>query len=274
MKGLAVAAVVAVIVLVASGVGYFVGGSNLQYRTLTSTITETTTTVSSVTTVVTLTTFYPDLGSYLQLRIEVNASAIHSHGAVRAQVILSNPLSSNLTATVPNSSSSTVSNWNWYDFICGGGSLNNVMSFALFQGNYGAENISRAGEPLTLAPPILPPCPIFPIPLFLVYLPSDSTAWAYSSSSFQVAPFMEHTVLNATTGICTTGANGGTMCGASAALFGYWNDTIRGPMGNYTTSSPDFHYFPSCFRCLGPPGVLILRSRLSSKRLTRRSQNR
>ena len=198
---------------------------------------------SSITTVVTITTFYPDLGSYLQLRIEMNASAIRPHGAIRAQVILSNPLSSNLTAAVPNSSGSTVSNWSSYDFICGGGSLRSVVSFALFQGDYDAGNFSLAGEPLALAPPVQPPCPLYPPPFFLVYLPSDSTAWAYYSYP-QAPPFMVHTVLNATTGICSTGTSGGTMCGASASLFGYWNGTISGPAGNYTTSSPDFHYFP------------------------------
>jgi hypothetical protein len=242
MRNGVIAALLVVVILAGAGVGYLIGESNLQNRTLTSTTTETITTASSITSVVTTTTFYPDLGSHLQLRIEMNASAILPEGAIRAQVILSNPLDSNLTAIVPESSNSTVSNWNEYDFLCGGASLNSVVGFALFQGHYVPENLSLAGEPLTLAPPLLPPCATYPAPLFLVYLPSGSNAWAYSSYP-QVPPFMVQTILNATTVICSTGDSGGTTCGPSSGLFGYWQGPVSGPMGNYTTSSPDFHYF-------------------------------
>jgi len=242
MRGAAVAGLVIIAVLAGAGVGYVIGGSNLQNRTLNVTTTETITAASSVTTMITVTSFYPDMGSHLQLQIETNASTISLDGAIRAQVILSNPLSSNLTAVVPESSNSTVSNWSWDDFLCGGGSLNSVVSFAVFQGHYVAGNLSLAGAPLTLVPPLLPPCPAFPVPLFLIYLPTGTTAWVYSNYP-QVQPYTVRTILNATTETCSTTITGTTTCGTSSGLFGFWRGPVSGSMGNYTTASPDFHYF-------------------------------
>ena len=241
MRSASVAGLLVVAILMGAGVGYLIGGTNLQTRTIIAT-TRTVTTASSATNTVTITSFYPDLGSNLQLRIETNASAIHPGSAIRAQVTLSNPTNSNLTAVVPESSNSTVSNWSWDDFLCGDGSLGAIVSFAVFQGHYVAGNLSLAGQPLTLAPPVLPPCPSYPTPLFLVYLPSGSDAWAYSSYP-QVQPSEVHTILNATTEFCSQNTSGATVCGEGTSLSGYWRGPVSGPGEDYTTSSPDFHYF-------------------------------
>lgn len=241
MKSAAIAGLVVVAILLGAGAGFLFGESNLQNRILTSTTTETITTASSSSTIVTVTTFYPDMGSHLQLRIETNTSTMRPEGAIRAQVILSNPLDSNLTAIVPLSSNSTVSNWSWDDFLCGGGSLNSIVGFAVFQGHYGAENLSLAGEPLTLAPPLQPPCPAYPTPIYLIFLPLSSNALVYSS--YPQPPFKVQTMVNATTVICSTTSSGANMCGASSGLFGYWQGPVSGSTENYTTSSPDFHYF-------------------------------
>jgi hypothetical protein len=182
------------------------------------------------------------MGSYLQLRIELNTTVIPSGDAILAQVLLSNPLGSNLTAVVPASDNSTVSNWSWYDFICGGGSLQGVFGFAVFQGHYESKNLSSAGNPLTLAPPLLPPCVAYAPPLFMVFQPSSSNAIVYSRYPL-ATPLSERTILNATTQTCSETTSGSTRCGPSSGLFGYWNGTVSGPTGNYTTSSPDFHYF-------------------------------
>jgi hypothetical protein len=241
MKGTAVAGLVVVVIIIGAGIGYLVGAGNQQTRILTDTTTKIVTTTSSMTATATTTSFIPDLGSYLQLRIKMNASVIPSHGAIWVQVILSNPLDSNLTATVPGSRNSTVANWSWDDFMCGDGYMQYIASFALFQGYYVAENLSLAGEPLALTPPVEPPCLNYQAPLYVVYHPTSSSALVYSGYP-QIPPFTLQTILNATTEVFCAGNSGSTICGQNSGLFGYWQGP-SGSGGNWTTSSPDFHYF-------------------------------
>ena len=241
MKGTVVTGLVVVGILMGAGAGYLFGGSESSGQTLTTTTTRTITMTSSNGSTATVTTSYPNLGSLIQLRIILNASTVRLGSAIKAQVSLSNPLGTNLTAVVPEISNSTISSWNWDDFLCGDGTLNDVVAFAVFQGHYVAENLSLAGQPLSLAPPLHPPCAVWPTPIFFVYLPNSSNAWAYIGYP-NPPPTTIDTIVNATTELCTVNGSGGTNCGPGSGLFGYWGGG-GGPNDNYTTSSPYFHYF-------------------------------
>jgi len=242
MKGAALVGLLVAVLLAGAAGGYLIGGNSAQNRTSTTTLTETSVATSSATTTTSVTTFLADQGWRLQLRIVLNATRIGPESAIGAQVILSNPLDSNLTAVMPESNNSTILNWSWDDFLCGDGILSSVVSFALFQGHFVAENLSQAGDPLSLAPPVRPPCGVIGPPQFLVFLPSGSNVWVYLAIP-PPPPFTWKTVVNATTELCPITGSGFT-CGPSSGLFGYWLGGVNGPMGNYTTSNPDFHYFP------------------------------
>ena len=60
-------------------------------------------------------------------------------------------------------SNSSIFLWNAYDFLCGGPAASNptwsLAGYALFQGHYTAANLSSAGSPLRLDPPLEISCP-------------------------------------------------------------------------------------------------------------------
>ena len=190
--------------------------------------------------------YYPDLGYLLRLQAKLNASTIRPGGAIAASITLSNPLAVNLSAMFHTNG--TIQNWNGFDFICGNSMLPPV-GFALFKGHYTSANVSSGGSPLTLTPPIYPPCAIFASPALYVVLPNSSNAIAYYKLPTQPPSYFQPTQVqlreNATTGYCSVTPVGSTTCGSIRnALFGYLNTTgMQGPLDNATTTSKYFHYF-------------------------------
>ena len=233
MRGEAVAAVVVVALLAGAGAGYLLGSSG--ERTVTS--------VSTAVLVTTVTsTYFSDLGALLRLQVKLNASAIGPGGAVTAVISVVNPLALNVTAIPPATRNATLRSWDWMDFVCGSNPLYSTASFALFKGRVNADNLSSAGTPLTLAPPVQPPCTLTGWPGALAFEPQGNVAWAYPLYG---NPSLVHVSTDAGTAVCEALSTGATSCGYAGALFGYWDPGDPASCGgNATTSSSCFHYFP------------------------------
>jgi hypothetical protein len=103
--------------------------------------------------------------------------------------------------------------------------------------------------PLTLTPPIHPPCAFFNSPTLYFVLPNSSNAVSYYKLPTQPPSYVRAAQTefkeNATTEFCSVTQAGATNCGAIRnALFGYWNTTgLQGALDNATTTSKYFHYF-------------------------------
>jgi hypothetical protein len=95
----------------------------------------------------------------LQLRIEMNGTAIQSVGALEAHVELFNTLSQNLSLAVDRSSGPNFTEWDNSDFLCGDNPLFGQAGFAVYEGHYTSTNFSLAGNPLLLTPPLAFFCP-------------------------------------------------------------------------------------------------------------------
>jgi hypothetical protein len=186
-------------------------------------------------------TFFSTVSSSgLQLQVELNATAIQSGSALMAQITLFNPLDENLTFAPKFTSNSTIAIWNDYDFVCSGNSMWNLAGYALFEGHYSSDNVSSAGEPLMLAPPVSLSCMANGRDLF-VFLPNSSNAMASSPAA---PATLWHAATNATTESCKNSSSS-TECPVGASLFGYWSAPLSGQIDSQaaTTSSSYFHYF-------------------------------
>jgi hypothetical protein len=243
--GLAIAIVVA---------GLVVGGIYVSpYFGKTVTMTSTATTTSTTTVVSTASANEGPL-SYasgvspdgLQLKVTLNSSSIQSHGALTAHIEILNMQSRNVSLAVVTNP--YASDWDGVDFVCSSNPSHSLVGFALFKGHLSAANISAAGSPLQLAPPVYPPCAFRLGPNETTFLPnSDQTI---SSSYYDQAQQPSYPVtaeLNATTGSCVgsglSGHGGSVDCGTSPGLLGYWNPGTA-PGGDLNFTSPAFSYFP------------------------------
>ena len=265
MRSEALAAVLALVLLGGLGAGYLVGASSL--RTVTSVSFESTTlTVTSTTTSTITTTIGPNLETFaspvssqgLELVITLNATRIQERGTLNAQIMLQNVLSRNVSLTPDYSSNMDIPNWNGYSLLCGLGSAHSLVGFALFMGHYSQANLSLAGDPLTLVPPVALPCAAPMLPAEVVLLPhGDNAVYSYNVSGQLFTPVGSEgrapLEMNATTDECAAAPSGGTECGSIyPGLFGYWeypsgaylNFSSSG-FGNASLTSPYFHYFPS-----------------------------
>jgi hypothetical protein len=191
--------------------------------------------------------YYPDLGPLLQLRVRLNATMVHFGGAIKAEILLMNPLMVNLSAIPPSTANPTFTAWNGHDFLCGQSQTSSVFGYALFRGHYSSNNLTLAGNPLTLAVPVNPPCTFFPYPRLYVFLPHSVSALAYGSTPGE--PYTLTVVsYDAATETCSVEPPGGTYCGVGDSLYGYWNVTGIPGGGltgdNATSKSNYFHYFP------------------------------
>jgi hypothetical protein len=171
----------------------------------------------------------------LQLKVVLNSSQILSYGALGAQIEVFNTLGHNISSAVMENQN--LSAWSGEDWVCGNNPSGSLVGFALFRGDFSADNISQAGPQLRLAPPFYPPCVEFGPPANVTFYPrSDKIDYALGLAE-----------VNATSGECTgsgVGGHGGEIsCGASPGLVGYWNDSISAA-GTLDFSSPAFVYFP------------------------------
>lgn len=177
----------------------------------------------------------------LQLQVMLNSTTVGEHGSVAVQIRLVNTLDRNATlAVVPNQ---TIAGWDAADFVCSANPSSSLVGFAVFQGDFSAQNISAAPQPLQLAPPFYPPCAIrLPINA-TTFLPESDEAVSRNSA----VPFTGEAEINATTGYCTgsglSGEGGSVYCGYDPGLVGYWNGSAQAG-GNLNFTSPAFVYFP------------------------------
>ena len=258
--GHAAASFVVVVVIVVGGVG-FVSSTNAPSRPAAG--------------VVSQTTFYSGVSLGLRLQIELSPGGIVQGGALQAHILLVNTLSENVTLHPDFAANPNIDSWNWDDYICGMSPVEHAFGFALLQGRYTASNLSLAGAPLTLAPPVGFKCPNTAYGesyVQQVEFAPDGDMATFSANASGSADFKPQTIemrLNATTGSCTespyqyteiqtvggtTTVTSGTQyaldCGSygTDSLTGYWSPygSCTFAAGNGTAQGlygPCFHRF-------------------------------
>jgi len=191
----------------------------------------------------------------LQLQIRLNTTEMPQDSNLTAQVYLVNTLSMNLSLTPNFSAGAGIVNWDSYDSLCGLTTVDGIFGFALFQGHYAAGNLSQAGPPMLLTPPVASAsCPNrFGDEAYIQnvqFAPESVVATMSANSSFSGVFKAQSTEMQvtATTGICTTspyavsgyGSEDGVTttfsgtelawgCGTSTgALSGYWTTPVNG----------------------------------------------
>jgi hypothetical protein len=210
----------------------------------------------------------------LQLRIEMNGTTVRSGSSLEAHVELFNTLSQNLSLAVDRSTGPNFTEWNQADFLCGSDALFGQAGFALFEGDYTSSNISLAGSPLLLTPPLAFFCPNpngAPFVMSDNFGPESDSALVTFNSSFvsrlgqppastlltrmmlNVTTEFGHsspqvdtgteTVGNVTTTYTTTELD--TGCCFGAALNGYWTVPSNGSASLEVLNSSYFHAFPA-----------------------------
>lgn len=219
-------------------------------RVITTTNTSTMTVTSTTTMAVTHTVLNGGPSVYssgvfsngLQLTVKLNSSSIQSHDEVAVQIELLNTLNHNNTLVV--SADQNISSWNEVDFFCGENPSRSLVGFALFEGHFSAQNISAAGSPLQLAPPVALPCPFSLSLNSTTFLPNSDKTMSFSYyGQTQESPYPVTAEVNATTGYCV-GSLSGISCRGTSGLLGYWAPGF-GYAGNMTFTSKSFSYFPS-----------------------------
>lgn len=156
--------------------------------------------------------------SGLELRMELNATAMEPGQTLAANVTLFNTLDESLSLPLSAQANLTsqITTWNNDDFACGiGGLASYVAGFALFRGHVSADNLSLAPDPLQLAT-VVQLCDVslvFSQDESILFLPhSDDGSMPKSD------PFVSHTALNVTTSCYQA-------CSHDSGLYGYWNRT-------------------------------------------------
>jgi hypothetical protein len=243
----ATTAVFVVVIVVIVGV---MGIVSFASQSGSGTVSSITSTITSTTTEEQQSTSYSTASpSGLQIQVRLNATSIPSGSALSAQITLFNPLNANLSVSGGNSSS-TITTWDGYDFVCNGyGREWSLAGYGLFKGHYSSDNISSAGDPLMLAPPVGASCVTFPSPSLFVFLSGSSNATAYYPSRDNLPPEMDRFAINATTEYCENLRNAAgssyTRCPVGASLFGYWSSPSFGRLegSELTLGSSYFHYF-------------------------------
>ena len=161
----------------------------------------------------------------LRLQVQLNTSTFETGSGITAQIAVFNTLDQNLSLTPTYQANSTILTWNGHDFFCGnsGDPLRAMVGYALFSGDYSAGNISLAGDPLQLAPPVGISCVTYETPDSVVFLPENDTI-EYPAPGNQ-GGIVDRLALAASTESCENPTPGTYYCGASKGLSGYWNTT-------------------------------------------------
>src|SRR5208282_3859874 len=205
----------------------------------------------------TSTTYSTNSPSGLQLRIELNSTSLLSGSPLTAQVSLFNTLATNLSLKAKYSANPNIAVWDTYDYLCGGSfSVEDAFGFAIFQGSFASGNLSQAGNPMLLTPPVATSCPNrFYNQAYIQnvdFAPESLLATLSANASFSSVFKAQSTEMqvNATTGTCTTSPykESGTStedgvtttysgtelawgCGSNGAnsLAGYWAFPVGAP---------------------------------------------
>lgn len=221
-----------------------------------STTTNTTTYTSVLTSTVTASATSTVTSTYvsqsdLQLQVRLNATTLRAGGAITAEITVFNPVDENDSIVPAYQADSTIQVWNGYNgLFCGSSPVWSLAGYALFEGHYTTANLSSAGTPLTLYPPLIIECPAWTNPSRVVFLPDSSSAVAYFPQGNQTTiqantpVVMRQAAVNAATNTCIY-QSGYYNCGGSTSLFGYWTQSLLPLLNpeNATISSQYFHYF-------------------------------
>jgi hypothetical protein len=182
----------------------------------------------------------------LRLQLQLNASTFESGSGLAAQIAVFNSLDENLSLTPAYQANSTILTWDGYDFFCGdsGDPLRAVVGYALFSGDYSAGNVSLAGSPLQLAPPVGISCISVAGPDSIVFLPESDNASLNGLGN--PGGIHELVALAASTESCENPTPGTYDCGADKGLSGYWNTTGVNYLQDQEAAigSQYFSYFP------------------------------
>lgn len=206
---------------------------------------------SSVLTSTKTLTFYSTVASSgLQLLVTLNASSVKPSQSLAVEAILFNGSNESVSAAPNLSMNLTLLQWAKYNSICPGLSgLYGLLNYALYRGHVTAANLSQAGNPLILTPPVGHSCPNlhFASSYFqkIEFDPgSDVAAVTASSMALQDNVYLPKSIafqLGIVTGLCTTSpynfsattTQSGTVtsttgvtfswsCGGGRFLSGYW----------------------------------------------------
>jgi hypothetical protein len=146
----------------------------------------------------------------LQLQIKLNSSEIPQGAALQAHILLVNTLSESVQLHPDFAANPNIDLWNWDDYLCGMSPVEHAFGFELLQGHYTEANLSQAGAPINLAPPVAIPCPNSAYGESYIqnveFAPNSDMA-TFSANASGSADFKPQTIrmqLNATTGMCTT----------------------------------------------------------------------
>lgn len=201
-------------------------------------------------------TFYSSVSPQgLQLEITLNTTAVSRGEPIQAKVSLVNTLARSVSLQVNPSAYAAIDSWDRSESACGLSQVAHVFGFALFEGHYVSSNVSEAGQPVMLAPPVGVFCPN---PYYsqsyvqnVEFSPRSDTATLSANDSYS-SDFKPQTLmmqLDAFTGGCSTSTyevvggtevSGGTTstyghsthltysCGGGSALDGYWTLPANG----------------------------------------------
>lgn len=187
----------------------------------------------------------------LQLELTLNATTVLSGGAVSAQIEVANTLSRNVTVSGLEQNGN-ITRWNNYDYFCSANPAYSLVGYAVFQGHFTAANISRAGSPLRLAPPMYGPCGSLNVVLSAVTFPpnGDQLGAGQPRVGLPQGTFVQLAAkLSGTTTFCNGESNGettGFSCTwATPGLVGYWNGRAPSQGNLFGFTSPAFAHFPA-----------------------------
>jgi hypothetical protein len=183
----------------------------------------------------------------LQLEMVVNSTTMRVNGSISGDVAVVNTLATNVTVSVPGPSQN-MSNWSDAINVC---PSSDFLGYAVFNGHFAADNVSLAGPPLVLVPPMILSCPIpYHVPGPLTFLPggdpSGQTVVYAQSPSNTVGDQLPITTLFCNTTVDTT-ESGAQVFGcswASPGLVGYWEGDPASAGGNFGFTSPGFARLP------------------------------
>lgn len=208
----------ALLVAASLGIGYLAENPGRQTAASTSTSQQTTVSTSveesSTTSSAAISTVS---SSGLELRVDLNATAMEPGQTLGANVTLFNTLNESLSLPLSAQANLTsqIAAWNNDDFACGiGGLASYVSGFALFRGHVSADNLSLAPDPLQLAT-VVQLCDVY-----LAFTQDESIVFLPHSESASIPtsyPIVSPITLNVTSSC--------SHCYQASGLSGYWNRT-------------------------------------------------
>ncbi len=200
--------------------GYLVDNTNRQ--TATSMSTSQTSTLTFEKSSTTSTAISTVSSSGLELRIDLNTTAMEPGQTLTAIVSLRNTLNDSLSLPLApgDLGGGSISSWENYDFICGnGGFASYLVGFAVLEGRFSGDNLSQAPAPLQVAAQADLPCAYMVLShgVTINFSPGSDNAYIPGTDLSQ-----QPIALNITTYACIAVSAEG-LCRSGTGLYGYWS---------------------------------------------------